>query len=671
MSDEKFPPEDRIGTPEAKHQDLETDLEIDEITIEDDLSDILDMGTGQDEGPEAEAADAEEDSGADNASGSESLEFAGTPAAPLVVESIAPQTAAPQAKPATPVTSQESPNVKAAGPLATQEVPVMPPGDSQNVKSSGKPASPVKPKAQPLPATQEILDMQAKGLMTPQEAAIAAQVPRKPKKIKKGSNKEDGQPAVKKPAGPRFRWVMLLVLSLAGVTFWTVEAQFYKAYLYDVNADVPSIGHPYYGLLSWGVLLGTLLLTVGTSRFLRLPTRSGLAALAWAGTFIISAIYGPPEKLVDVIPAALIWAGMLILVMGWTGVAIWRKIGRYKIIDIILSLFLIFAAIGPVWALADYVVRGKALILNFGALSASPAFLTDVLPWFLWPMTVALVLVIPLAALFAFWDQLTVLRIPGRRHAGNLFLALAFIGLLPYGFFAFDKAVEENRDIASLLRSLVPSASIYARENQGQTPTAEIAKFTETVPAAQPEAVPVETLADATPPLPPTVTAEETVKAAQVAEDKAPSPPPAQPEPVQAKQEPEPVAIPPKKLAAPAPATAPSASSDDLARRLEETEKKLDEALRRINKLEEEMKGYKMESSLRSKAAEQQANKVMGETNKQAASAADEIIDGYINRLEEETSGGSSISGAPKQSPPDKSYRRAGPQNSAGTALSI
>ncbi|MDR0882062.1 MAG: hypothetical protein LBP55_05920, partial [Candidatus Adiutrix sp.] len=143
----------------------------------------------------------------------------------------------------------------------------------------------------------------------------------------------------------RFRWLVLLTLSLASVAAWTVEAFWSE--------------RPYH----WPALelfVLTLVLALLTAKFLRLPTRSGLAAWCWSGTFLISAIYGPPETFFSCLPAALVWSGLLTLIMLWMGVAIWRKLGRYKVIDLLLSLFLIFGALSPILALVDNIRAGEA-----------------------------------------------------------------------------------------------------------------------------------------------------------------------------------------------------------------------------------------------------------------------------------------------------------------------
>lgn len=240
----------------------------------------------------------------------------------------------------------------------------------------------------------------------------------------------------------RFRWVLLFVLSLAALLFWTAEAQV--------------SGRPY-KFIALGYLALSLILTIPSMKFLRIPTRSGLAAFLWAGTFFISALYGPDEGLFDgSIPAALTWGGLLVMILLWMGVAVWRKIGRYKVIDIVLSVIIVYAALGPVLALVESISGGTVLSLTFQALNASPAFLSNNLPWFLWPMTLILLLLLPLCALFSLWDQMSVLKRRGARHGGNFFLALAFLLIIPYGFFSYGQGVAEMPEIAGALRSISP-----------------------------------------------------------------------------------------------------------------------------------------------------------------------------------------------------------------------
>ena len=295
------------------------------------------------------------------------------------------------------------------------------------------------------PTSQALMDMQDAGL-TPEEAIEASKAETfGSNKNKQTKETNEASPTETLVRIAKFRWFVLLVLALASTATWAVEAQY--------------MGRPY-SILAWGLLGLTIILSLVTTKFLRLPTRAGLAALGWSASFFISALYGPPADIFH-IPASLPWAGMLVLVSLWVAVAIWRKLGRYKIVDIILSIFLVYALLSPVWSLVDSYMMGQALALNFNVLSASPDMITSHLPWFLWPMSVMIAVILPLAALLALGDQISALRHKGKRHGGNLFLALAFILLIPYGFLSFNQAVTENPQWTNAIRSYFPEASSF------------------------------------------------------------------------------------------------------------------------------------------------------------------------------------------------------------------
>ena len=341
------------------------------------------------------------------------------------------------------------------------------------------------------PKSQALQDMQEAGLTVEEDAAESSPEKEEPGKKDKGKSQRKGVENLATVA--RFRWYVLLFLAEISVLGWAVEAQFSsRPYLWT----------------AWAVFAGTFLLGLLTFKVLRVPTRAGLAAVGWGVSYLVSAAYGPQDMLYYNVPAALIWSGLLTLIMLWVGVAIWRKIGRYKIIDIVLSVVLIYAALSPIWSLVDNIMIGAALNLRFNVLAASPHFLTDHLPWYLWPMTVTLIFVLPLAALFSLWDQLSALRRRGARHGGNIFLALAFISLIPYGFLSFDVAVKEQPNWASELRAVFPfpEAAAHAREAGVAATTSAAESYQPLVTAPESRSLPAgaETPAEvSTPPQPP------------------------------------------------------------------------------------------------------------------------------------------------------------------------
>lgn len=443
---------------------------------------------------------------------------------------------------------------------------------------TGSPEPAPVPEPAPAPKSQAVLDIQEAGL-TPEEAmaaslelsekAAAEEAKADRKAAQKGDDRRSGVENLAVIA--RFRWLVLLILSWVSILIWAVEAEY--------------AGRPFHWE-AWGLVAVTAILTLPFpgGKFLRLPTRGGLAALFWSMAFFISALFGPPELFFKTVPAALAWGGVLTLIMLWEGVAIWRKVGRYKVVDIILALILIYAALSPLWALVDNIMAGGALNLKFSVLGASPDFLTSRLPWFLWPMTVTVAVILPLAALFSLWDQFSAFRRRGARHGGNFFLALAFIGLIPYGFLSFQQAVAEEPGWASTIRSVYPKAATWARENLAPSPdedwTVIEAPAEEPVPVPEPEAAPAE-------PAP----VEEPAPAPEPAPQMTPPPTEA---PAPAPQAVTPPAETPASQAPSPVVPAPGPTAEErlqaTEQRLAATEKRLAEALDRVEALERKLR---------------------------------------------------------------------------------
>lgn len=447
------------------------------------------------------------------------------------------------------------------------------PGDKLEEDDEIRPIDEVSASPNP-PKSQALLDIQEAG-MTPEEAAkvskeLAANVSERAEKTTKKSEKENNaQKGDKSGSGAenlaviaRFRWIFLLVLSLVSVAVWAGEAFISK--------------RPY----NWeaaGWLALTVVLTIPTLKFLRLQTISGLAAFFWAGSFFISALYGPTEFLFGNIPAALNWAGLLTLIMLWMGVAIWRKLGRYRIIDLVLAIMLIYAALAPIGALVSSVTSGAALALNFETLNTSPSFFTGFMPWLVWPMTITVALILPLCAFFSLWDQFSAFRRRGGRHGGNFFLALAFIALIPYAFLSYDQAVNSFPQKAQAIRSIWPSALPYAREHQTprlMTP-AEGRTGEDKTSAEPPTAPPVAVT--------PSIPDQPSEQLAPIAVPKAEHPSAVPPEPDSSAVESVPLPV-PQEMAE------PPILPSTLEEKLQATAERLEDALARITELEREIK---------------------------------------------------------------------------------
>ncbi|MDR2726232.1 MAG: hypothetical protein LBC90_09305 [Candidatus Adiutrix sp.] len=288
----------------------------------------------------------------------------------------------------------------------------------------------------------------------------------------------------------------------------------------------------------------------------RLPTRGGLAAALLSFAIFIQTLRGRPETFFQTCPASLVWAGLLTLTILWTVVAVIRKLGRHPV-TALAGILLIYAALGPVMALVSHFHPGGAE-LTWEGLNASPAFLTDLLPWFFWPTALTLGLILPLAALLSLGDQLSSLRRSGARHGGNFFLALAWLGLIPSGFLLFSPAAVHYPDMVKKLRDLAPVL-------------AGVEPVSPAVPAVTPKplkAAPQETAEPQPAPAPDTwpVTPETPQPDADA--------PPAPAEPA------------PQPVAAEAPPAAALNAPDDLAARLEELQRRNETLEFRIDDLE-------------------------------------------------------------------------------------
>lgn len=360
-----------------------------------------------------------------------------SPQAPLEVEADG-EAQAQASPPSFPEVNAEQARDDALDAAATP-----PPPNYQSGPAYAPSSPPAAKKAVEPPKSQVLQDIDEAG-MSLEEALSSSRESAEKESLQKVDDKRSKAERLVTVA--RFRWYVLLFLAALSVLAWAVEAQ---------------LSERVYNWQAWAILVITVLVGFLPYKFLRIPTRAGLASICWGATYVVSAIYGPASTMYHKLPAALIWSGLLSLIMLWVGVAIWRKIGRYRVIDIILSLILIYAALSPIWALVDNIMAGAALNLSFEVLAASPKFITSHLPWYLWPMSITVAVILPLAALFSLWDQCSALKRRGARHGGNIFLALAFLSLIPYGFLSFSQAVEAKPLWAQQLRSVMAAGENY------------------------------------------------------------------------------------------------------------------------------------------------------------------------------------------------------------------
>jgi len=285
------------------------------------------------------------------------------------------------------------------------------------------------------PASQTLLDLEASGL-TPEDISSAANAAAEEAEKK-------NRPVKPKASLARLRWLLLLLLSAAGglALAWS-------------SKETP-VNYPLWGVAGLILLLLFISALPPARLWPRLPTRGGLAAALFSTAILIQTLGGPPETFFKACPAAVAWAGLLTLALLWTAVAVLRKLRSYRPLAALAGLVLLHAALGPVAALISHFSPGEAE-LTWATLNTSPAFLTGALPWFLWPMTFTLFLALPLAALLALSDQFSSLRRPGARHGGNLFLAVAWLGLMPSGLLLFPPARDTYPDLAQKIRETAP-----------------------------------------------------------------------------------------------------------------------------------------------------------------------------------------------------------------------
>jgi hypothetical protein len=188
-------------------------------------------------------------------------------------------------------------------------------------------------------------------------------------------------------------------------------------------------------------------------------------------------------------------------------------------------------------------------------------------------MSLTLFLLLPVCALFSLGDQFRAFRRRGARHGGNFFLALAFIGLLPYGFLSFDQAASHLPELTALIREAGPEIAAQPQPLPVVKPVSPALVVVETPLVTEtPVVVVVEPEPAPRPALPPAQPAVEPTAPAAPAET-----PEAAPE-----AEPE--------TQATILITPPQADHSTAEERLVATEQKLEDALQRIEELESLLK---------------------------------------------------------------------------------
>ncbi|MGL4209231.1 MAG: hypothetical protein ACRCTY_07565, partial [Candidatus Adiutrix sp.] len=288
----------------------------------------------------------------------------------------------------------------------------------------------------PLKKPQAVLDLEAAG--------IGVETNSEEKQAAYGSPSMNnlGQKTTAPPSTTFFRWFFLVAISLLVMVGLTADA-FYT-----------SLPYKWMGLILTAV---TAVLLVTTAKILKLSTRAGLSAALASFLLFTTALYGPRETIFHSIPTALPYAAILSLAWLWLLVAIVSIFKNYKPVLITFLLLLAYGALGPLMALVTGLMANYK-VFSLAALNTSPAFISTHTPWFLWPMTVFLIFLLPLAVLCTFGYLWQNIKRGGGQYGGNIFLALSFIGLMLFGFLSFEQAIKGQAKWAQTLRGVYPPA---------------------------------------------------------------------------------------------------------------------------------------------------------------------------------------------------------------------
>ncbi|MDR2613122.1 MAG: hypothetical protein LBG06_09995, partial [Deltaproteobacteria bacterium] len=282
-------------------------------------------------------------------------------------------------------------------------------------------------------------------------------------------------------------WLFLLVLNEVFLALWLIGT---------ILAD-----RPYEGL-SVAVVGLFLVLSFPLFKWLRIPTKAGLAFLGTSVAFTVSSLHNPevtnPGAVLNLLPGlpfALIWS--LTLSALWVSVLVssLRLFGlRKHKLSIVPLLLLLYPAIGLFSALVSYfggMIPQPWPGFTFGYLNQSPFALTTLLPWFIEPAIFFDVL-LPLAAAAVFFRyEIKVLSDTARegKHHAGLYLGLGCLFLTLAGFMFDATSGRHVQDVTGAIQRSIPSGNILVKSPE-EAPVPAAPAEAAPAPAAPTEAAP-------------------------------------------------------------------------------------------------------------------------------------------------------------------------------------
>ncbi|MDR1312468.1 MAG: hypothetical protein LBQ12_01950 [Deltaproteobacteria bacterium] len=333
-------------------------------------------------------------------------------------------------------------------------------------------------------------------------------------------------------------WMCLLVACQVFLIFWIVGT------LID--------SRPYTGL-SVALVALAILVSFPVPKWIRVPTKAGLAFLGVALAFLVTSFHKGDVHLIPALPISLVWA--------LTAMALWVAVlvtvlkvffAKGRKASTVMIVLLIYPAVGLLSALVSYFGGAAPDGFTFKYLNSSPFALTTFLPWFIEPAMFFDVL-LPLAAAAVFFRyEIRVLSNPAievKQHAG-VFLGLGCLVLSLAGFMFDATSGDHATGLTNSIKSLAPTGNFLWREDeavpveQGAAAPPVAPAVEPAAPLAPPEPVPAPPEASAasdaapTAPEPSTPAAPEAAPAAPVVEPAAtPEPVPAAPGPAHGQSE--------------------------------------------------------------------------------------------------------------------------------------
>ncbi|MDR2461244.1 MAG: hypothetical protein LBE38_10810, partial [Deltaproteobacteria bacterium] len=246
-------------------------------------------------------------------------------------------------------------------------------------------------------------------------------------------------------------WQLFLILNQFFLVLWVVGS---------IIRNRP------YALISVALVILILLLSFQAFHFLKIQTKAALAFLGSSLALAITSLHNPDINLVFFVPLTIIW-GLILL-----GLWIYCFISTCKTVTfqrkktlIILSIFFAYTLLGLLAGLISFFSGSTTIKLD--NLNNSPAVIGTVLPWLLKPSFFFAIILPLVSAVFFFRYQIKTLSSAntGTKHAAGVFLGLASIFLMIFGFMGLQGATENLPGVAASLKKLVPQGSIFWDES--------------------------------------------------------------------------------------------------------------------------------------------------------------------------------------------------------------